>query len=277
MPSPFLKNLFVGETSNTLRFFVLTSLSFLLVTSTAKAQTSLKVPASSQTAVSDTSRFELGIAAGASFNDFSKGQPHTSSNTGFTGGLSLNYKFYKNFSIQLEVNYLQQGGRMLLFKDDTRIGLPENLDNKNVTNSNFKLNTLDVPVFLNYSFKIKQAWKPSIYVGGSYGNTFNVTENFQKTGDLLPGEDIIATVSGTRNATSEFNSSRISFIAGANLKLPLTSRLLLLIDMRYLNGLTPAREHYSYMDKIGFGSDIRTNAFLTRIGVILPLHSKKSK
>jgi hypothetical protein len=277
MPLSFFKNLSVGKISPILRISVLIYICFSLVTFIATAQSPLKVPVSNKTIGSDSSRFELGIAAGASFNDFTKGQPHTSSNNGFTGGFSINYKLYKNFSIQLEVNYLQQGGRMLLFKDDTRIGLPENLDNKNVTNSSFKLNTLDVPVLLNYSFKTKQTWKPSIYLGGSYGNTFNTTESYQKTGDLLPGEDIIATVSGTRNVTSEFNSSRINFIAGANLKLPLTSRLLLLIDMRYLNGLTPAREHYSYMDKIGFGSNIRTNSFLTRIGVILPLHSKKTK
>jgi len=277
MPSPFLKLSSIKEMSKMLCILVCASLSLTLITTPLKAQTSFNDTTDSISSGSNTSKFEIGIAAGASFNDFSKGQPHTGSNTGLTAGLSLNFKVYKNFSLQLEANYLQQGGSMLLFRDDTRIGLPESLDTKNVTNSTYKLNTLDVPLLLNYSFNIKQTWKPTIYAGGSYGYTFDVQEKYQKTGDLLPGEDIIATVSETRNATSNFNASRASFIAGANLKLPLTTKLLLLVDMRYVNGLTPARERYSYMDKIGFGSNIRANSFLTRIGIILPLTSKSNK
>jgi len=216
-------------------------------------------------------RFEIGINGGVSLNQFTKGQPHTSLNTGYTAGLSVNYKLFKNISLQLEVNSLQQGGRMLRFIDDTRIGLPESFETKNVTNSSYALNSIEIPLLINYTFKIKPTWAPSIYVGGSYAHTYNVTENYQKTGDLLPGEDIIATASGSRNVTSSFNGGRINLIVGANIKLPLTSRLLLLIDMRYLEGLTSAIDNYSYMSKIGFGSDLRTNSFLSKVGIILPL------
>jgi opacity protein-like surface antigen len=216
-------------------------------------------------------RFEIGIAGGFSINQFTKSQPHTGSNTGYTAGASVNYKLIKGISLQLEANFLQQGGRMILFKDDTRIGLPESLETKNVTNSSYTLNSIEVPALISYTINIKPAWKPSVYVGGSYANTFNVHERYQKTGDLLPGEDIIATVSGSKNSTSSFNTSKANLIAGANLKLPLTSKLLLLIDMRYVNGLTSARGNYSYMDKIGFGSDIRANSFISRVGIVMPL------
>jgi len=222
---------------------------------------------------SDTTvkRFEIGLVAGASFNYLATGQPHTGANTGVTAGFSLNYTLFRGVSLQLEANFLQQGGRTVLFKDDTRLGLPESIDTKNVTNSSYILNSIEVPLLVHYTFPIKQSWQPSVYIGASYANTFNVKENYQKTGDLLPGEDIIATVSGSRNPTTNFNTSKMNFIIGANLKLPLTSRVQLLIDMRYLNGLTPSRENYSYMDKVGFGSDIRANSFLSRLGVIMPL------
>ena len=249
----------------------LTSTVFLLQATTAKAQSADENKHADQSSDTTQTRFEVGFAGGLAVNNFLSGQPHTGSNTGYTAGLSVNYKVFKNISLQLEANFLQQGGRLILFKDDTRLGLPESLETKNVTNSSYTLNSVEVPVLVNYTFPVKQAWKPSLYIGGSYVNTLNANEKYQKTGDLLPGEDIIATISGSRNSTASFNTSKVNFIIGANLKLPLTAKLLLLIDMRYLNGLTPSRENYSYMDKVGFGTDVRANSFVSRIGLIMPL------
>lgn len=214
---------------------------------------------------------EVGVAGGYSLNRFTKEQPQTGLNTGCTVGLLANYQVYKNFNLQLEANFLQQGGQMIRFKDDTRIDLPETFETKNVKNSSYTLNSIEVPLLVNYTFKIKPSWKPTIYTGVSYAYTFNVTENYQKTGDLLPEEDIIVTANGSQNVTSSFTSNRLNFIAGANVKLPLYANLMLLLDFRYLNGLTAARENYSYIEKIGFGSDVRTNSFISRIGIILPI------
>jgi hypothetical protein len=238
---------------------------------TLKAQTIEQSNKNDQSSDTSQGRLELGFAAGLAVNQFTKGQPHTGLNTGVAAGFSLNYTLFKDISLQLEANFLEQGGRMILFKDDTRLGLPESLETKNVTNSSYTLNSIEVPLLLHYTLPVKQTWKPSVYIGVSYVNTFNVKEKYQKTGDLLPGEDIIATVSGSKNSSDSFNASKMNFIIGANLKLPLGSKLQLLIDMRYLNGLTPSRENYSYMDKVGFGSDIRANSFISRLGIIMPL------
>jgi len=243
----------------------------LLLSNAGNAQDKTKRQATRKQADSAVRRFEVGINGGLSLNKFSNGQPHMALNTGYTAGISLNYKLFRGFYLQLEANSIQQGGRMLLFKDDTRLGLPESIQTKNVTNSSYLINSLEAPLLLGYTFNIKPSWKPSIYAGGSYAYTLNVHETYQKTGDLLPGEDIIATISGSDNATSEFRKSRYSFIAGANIKLPLASRLFLLVDMRYVNGLTAARKNYSYMDKVGFGTDLRTNSFISKLGIILSL------
>lgn len=255
--------------------FLLTTTLIFFLTNIALAQESEKNNNPIKFQDSLKNRLEVGIATGLSLNHFSKGQPQTGSNTGYTAGISVNYKLVKGISLQLEVNSLQQGGSMIRFKDDTRFDLPESFETKNVKNSSYKLNSIEIPLLINYTFKIKPLWKPSIYVGGSYAYTYNVNESYQKTGNLLPGEDIIATVTASQNATNLFNASRFNLIAGANLKLPLTSRLLLLIDMRYLNGLSSARDKYSYMEKVGFGTNIRTNSFLTKLGIIMPLSSLK--
>jgi len=253
-------------------YFSIVAFSLLLVLSNATdAQDKAKQPSNKKQVDSLKNRFEVGVNGGLSLNKFSNGQPHMGLNTGYTAGISLNYKLFRGLYLQLEVNSIQQGGRTLLFKDDTRLGLPESIQTKNVTNSSYLINSLEVPLIIGYTFNIKPSWKPSIYAGGSYAYTLNVHETYQKTGDLLPGEDIIATISGSDNATSEFRKSRYSFIAGANVKLPLTSRFFLLVDMRYVNGLTAARKNYSYMDKVGFGTDLRTNSFISKLGIILSL------
>ena len=216
-------------------------------------------------------RIEIGAGGGITLNQFSKGQPHVSQNTGYIAGLSVNYKVFNNFSLQLEVNATQQGGRLLQFVDRTWIGLPESFETKNVTNSSYALNAIDIPLLVNYTFALKTTWKPSLYVGGSYSYTHNVTEHYQKTANLLPGEDIIATASGSKSSTSRFTTNRANLIVGANIKLPLTSKLLFLIDLRYMNGLTPAIKKFSYMDKVGFGTDLRTNSFVSKLGIIYPL------
>jgi hypothetical protein len=218
----------------------------------------------------DQSKFEIGIAGGLSLNKFS-GQPQTGFNTGYTAGLLLTYNFYKEFSLQLEANSLQQGGQLISIKDDTRIGLPESFTTKNIKNSSIHLNSIEVPLLIKYNFKLQQSWKPALYIGGSYVYNYNATDHYQKTGNLLPGEYIIATVEDTQNVSSQYNSNRFNFIVGGNVQLPLFNSLKLLIDFRYLTGLSPARENYSYMEKIGFGSDIKSNSFVSKVGLVMPL------
>ncbi|SDF77952.1 Outer membrane protein beta-barrel domain-containing protein [Pedobacter terrae] len=220
---------------------------------------------------STLSKFEIGIAGGLTVNKFSNGQPQTGINTGYVAGVLVTYNIYKQFSLQLEANFIQQGGQLLTFKDDTRFGLPEDFTTKNVKNSSVHLNSLNIPLLLRYSIPLKKDWKPAVYIGGSYAYNFNATARYQKTGDLLPGEDIISTVSDSENVTSRYNRDRINLLIGADLRLPLFSKVKLLLEFRYLAGATPARESYSYMEKVGFGSDIRSNSFVSKLGLLIPV------
>ena len=258
----------VCKTAATL-FFTTTLLFFLCGISAA--QDHKEVKQANKTVDSLKSRFEIGVAGGVNLNRFTKAQPQTGFSVGYNAGFSLNYRVYKQFSLQLEANFLQQGGQMISFKDDTRLGLPESFTTKNVKNSSYTLNSIEVPLLVNYTINIKPSWKPTFYVGASYAHTFNVTESYQKTGNLLPGEDIIATVNGKQNVSGVFNNDRFNFITGANVKLPLTSRFKLLLDFRYLTGLSTARPDYSYMEKVGFGTNVKTNSFISRVGLLMAL------
>ncbi len=242
-----------------------------LFSSAAFAQSKKKTATAYSTAATTFNKFELGVAGGLSINKMVTGQSHGGYNVGYSAGLSVHYPVYKGFGLQLEVNSMQQGGQLIKFKDDTRLGLPENFQTKNVRNSSYQINTLEVPLLVDYSFNIRQSWQPVIYAGASYAYTYNVTEHYQKTGDLLPGQDVIATVQGSQNVSSTFNDNRLNFIAGAKAKLPLTSRLSLTLDFRYVAGATAVLDAYSYMDKLGFGSRVRTSSFVSRIGLVMPL------
>lgn len=258
---------------NTTAVYFLTVIALSFLTHVSAAQNRNEKKDAYKYKIIDTlkTRYEIGVSGGFNLNRFTKEQPQTGFNTGYNAGISLNYHLYKQLSLQLEANYLQQGCQMITFKDDTRLGLPESFSTKNVKNSSYTLNSIEIPLLVNYTINIKQSWKPSFYIGASYSYTFNVTENYQKTGNLLPGEDIIATISNKQTVSNIFNNTRYNLITGANVKLPLTSRFKLLLDFRYLTGLTTARANYSYMEKIGFGSNIRTNSFVSRIGIVMPL------
>lgn len=246
---------------------ILGFVSVFLFLNTANAQSK----ADTTSVESIPSKFEIGIAGGLTVNKFSNGQPQTGINTGYVAGLLVTYNIYKQFSLQLEANFIQQGGQLLTFKDDTRFGLPEDFATKNVKNSSVHLNSLNIPLFLRYSIPLKKEWKPAVYIGGSYAYNFNATARYQKTGDLLPGEDIVSTVSDSENVTSRYNRDRINLLIGADLRLPLFNKVKLLLDFRYLAGATPARESYSYMEKVGFGSDIRSNSFVSKLGLLIPV------
>jgi len=249
----------------TVRIFSFVILFLLLITIHAQGQVDT---ANVQTPIS---KFEIGVAGGLTVNKFSSGQPQTGTNTGYDAGLLLTYNVYKQWSIQLEASFTQQGGQLLTFKDDTRYGLPESFTTKNIKNSSVHLNSLNIPLLLRYTVPIRKDWKPALYIGGSYAYNFNITEHYQKTGDLLPGEDIITTVTDSENVTSRYNRDRLNLIIGADLRLPLFSNVKLLFDFRYMAGATPANENYSYMEKVGFGSDIKSNSFIAKLGLIIPV------
>lgn len=88
-------------------------------------------------------KVKLGVKAGLNISSltFDESELSSSSKTGFTAGLMVEIPVAKNFSLQPELLYSQQGTKTSFFDQD-------------VTNSNFKgtieLNYLNIPLMLKY-------------------------------------------------------------------------------------------------------------------------------
>ncbi|WP_029273709.1 porin family protein [Flavobacterium sp. KJJ] len=95
------------------------------------------------TVMAQTEKIKLGVKAGLNLANltFDESELDSSNKTGFTAGLMVEIPVAKNFSIQPELLYSQQG---------TKISFSD----QEVTNSNYKskidLNYLNIPVMLKY-------------------------------------------------------------------------------------------------------------------------------
>lgn len=95
------------------------------------------------TVAAQTQKVKLGLKAGLNISSltFDESELDSSGKTGFTAGLMVEIPMAKNFSLQPELLYSQQGTKSSFSDPD-------------VTNSNFKstieLNYLNIPVMLKY-------------------------------------------------------------------------------------------------------------------------------
>lgn len=95
------------------------------------------------TVMSQNQKVKIGVKAGLNISSlaFDENEMNSSSRTGFTAGVMVEIPLAKNFSLQPELLYSQQGGKTSFFDSD-------------VTNSNYKgtieLNYLNIPLMLKY-------------------------------------------------------------------------------------------------------------------------------
>lgn len=95
------------------------------------------------TAMAQSQKIKFGVKAGLNIASltFDESELHSSSKTGFTTGFMVEIPLAKNFSLQPELLYSQQGTKTSFSDQD-------------VTNSNYKgtidLNYLNIPVMLKY-------------------------------------------------------------------------------------------------------------------------------
>lgn len=97
----------------------------------------------SVTVMAQSEKVKLGVKAGLNISSltFDESELNSSSKTGFTAGVMVEIPVAKNFSLQQELLYSQQGTKTSFLDQD-------------VTNSNFKgtieLNYLNIPLMLKY-------------------------------------------------------------------------------------------------------------------------------
>lgn len=97
----------------------------------------------SVTLMAQTDKVKLGVKAGLNLSSlsFDESELNSSNKTGFTAGIMVEIPLAKNFSLQPELLYSQQGSK-------------SSFSDQDVTNSNYKstidLNYLNIPVMVKY-------------------------------------------------------------------------------------------------------------------------------
>lgn len=204
-----------------------------------------------------------GILTGVSVNNFTYEQPHTGINLGFTGGAFVDRRLSKYFRARINVAYTGAGGQLTTFKDDTRYGFDPMFTFKNVKQSSYLLHSIGTSFDLIYQHQTNASWSYYVGAGGGIENKFAEHETYQKTGEFITG--IYGTVAG-KQFTNRFQNNwfNSNFIAGVELP---TKKVKVIIEAKYILGITSVRPNYSYIEFAGVTGEIRSNAFQLTVGV----------
>jgi len=208
----------------------------------------------------------FGAKAGAAISTFSHEQPHAGAKFGYTVGAFANYAFGAA-SVQLEANYLQQGGTLFTYYDETRFGAPGDVPNNfftvNQKHSNVTLHNIEVPILFSYSLPA-ESFTPRIYAGPSAAFTIYAEDNFEKTGKTF--NNLIVTAYGKDNVTSTYEFFQVGAMGGLGINVPMGDKKLI-IDARYRYGIMPARQSYSYITLNQTEQSIRTHTLSFTVGL----------
>lgn len=229
-------------------------------------------------------KWRLEATAGVSINYFTDEQPHTGMDVGGTSHLRLAYASSKHFSWYAETGYAATGGSLTKFTDLTSLGFDPTITFKNVKQSNYLIHSLESSVGAAYSVSTKGLWSVKVYVAPTLNITMGETENYEKTGNLLSGVDnfpgVIATINGNQYV-DKFKPYYWGFTTGLQLSLPLNPKKAkqqdLLVDFRFVGGLTSVLDDYSYIGTTGVSGNIRTSSFRLGLGYSIPAFGKKYK
>lgn len=211
----------------------------------------------------DEARYNYGVKAGISVSNFSSNVPHSGPRVGFTIGGFGSYIVTPVFTLLTEINYLQQGGSLLTYLDETRFGAPSNFFTVNQTHSNVTLHTLEVPVMLQYTLPFEDL-PIKVSAGPSFSYVVDATDNFQRTG--YTATNVIVTTSGTDNVKSTYEQFQIGATGNLGFAIPFGGKTIN-IDARYMYGITPIRKNYSYITLNNTAQELRTNSIIFTIGL----------
>ncbi|MES2005330.1 MAG: outer membrane beta-barrel protein [Bacteroidota bacterium] len=225
-------------------------------------------------------RWRLQATAGVSFNYFTDEQPHTGMDIGATTHIRLNYSLPKHFSLFAETGYAAAGGSLTKFTDNTWLGFDPTITFKNVKQSNYLIHSLESSVGAAYTIGTKGLWSVKVYVAPTLNITMGETENYEKTGNLLSGVSnspgVIATINGNQYV-DKFKPYWWGATSGLQIGLPLAKKQEILVDFRYVWGLTSVLDDYSYISAPGVSGNIRTSSFRLGLGYSIPAFGKKTK
>lgn len=208
--------------------------------------------------------FNLGVKAGAVYHNFTNQPPHMAGKLGYSIGALGKLNLSSSLAIQVEAAYFQQGGKYLMFKDDTRFGVPFSFVSKNVKDASVTLHNVSIPVQAKLTLSSSPA-VPKVLIGPYLDYTFYATENYWRTGEIE--DNIYGTAIGNDIVTDLYEKLQFGVIAGVEFELETNSNFIVLFGISYKYGITPARKAYSYIDYYAVNESFNTNAASVTIGI----------
>lgn len=208
-------------------------------------------------------KISFGFQTGVVVSTFSDEQPHTGEKIGFMMGGIVTYSLSDRFSIQSEPSYLQQGGSLLRFVDNTRFGDTSPFSIYN-TNSRVTVHSLDLPFFFRYQLPVLESFKSYVAIGPAIGFTLAVSDRYERTYQF---GQTYSTVTGQQYVTSQYEPIQFGVTTGIGGEVSLGGNKRLLVGMRYRYGITPIKKGFSYIDLYQVQGDIRTHSFYLMFGI----------
>ena len=209
-----------------------------------------------------TEGISYGVKFGTTITQFTNQQPHTNVNQGMTAGGLVAYNFSDKLAIQLELNYLQEGGQLLSIEHSWELSKDSWIDIK-TDNQSVILHNLDIPLMIKYALPLASA-KVFVNAGAAFG--YNIYASVKHETTILTEIGSVSTYTGEENITSNIERYNVGIIAGLGFEIPVLNSNYILIDARYRYGLMPVYKGYSYRGIPQITGDLHNNTMYFTMG-----------
>lgn len=210
-----------------------------------------------------SSGVHFGGKFGTTVSQFTNQQPHTTVKQGITAGGFVYYSFNNHIAIQLDLNYMQEGGQLLYFD------LPYLLSNSTwydvkTENQNVTLHNLNIPLMFKYSFPLG-ASKIFAVVGPDVSINFHSGIKHETT--VIRDDGSFHTYTGEENITKKIERYNVGITAGIGFEIPVFSNKYIIIDARYRYGMMPVYKSYSYVGIPQITGNLKNNTMYFTVGL----------
>lgn len=201
---------------------------------------------------------------GTTLSSFTNQQPYTNQAQGITAGGFVRYGLTESLSVQLEINYFQQGGRLTKFDVPSMYGSADWYDLE-ASNQYLRMHNIEVPLLAQYKYSFDK-----LDVIGHFGPSFgyNMHSGVRSEQTAFNSGIYLRNYTEEKDITSKINAFQYSITAGISLEYPLIKNIALSVDGRYRYGLNSVYDGYSYIGIPQVQGDLINHSTYFSIGFI---------
>lgn len=211
---------------------------------------------------STNSQLSFGVKLGSVVSTFTYEQPHNNIVLGLEGGAFMSYIFTENIGLQIEALYRQTGGRLLYFDAPWLIG-KNYWYNISAENQKFLIHNVSVPILFKYLLPLGDV-NAALLLGPDI--SYAIGAQVIKEATVFTESGSFHTYTETENAYSKIEKVHIAATAGIGMEVPFANQVLL-INARYIFGITPVYKSYSYIGIPQITGDLSVHAVSLAVGL----------